>query len=109
MLRYVGMNWEKIKEFFAVLLVSMVVFLLMGNGGNIERAIFAGSTIIILYYMKEDLFSNFHQEEDKTVASKLGGVFAVLLVVWIGGSILTYIIWEVTGADYCNGWARKWG
>ena len=107
MLRYIGMNWEKVKEFLAVLLASVVVFFLMGNGGNIERAIFAGSTIFVLYYMKEDLFSNFHKEGDKTVASKLGGVFAILLAVWLGGGILTYLVWEVSGADYCKGWAKS--
>ena len=101
------MNWEKVKEFLAVLLASVVVFFLVGNGGNIERAVFAGSSVFVLYYMKENLFSSFRQEDEETIAPKLGGVLAVLLAIWIGGGILTAIIWGITGADYCKGWAKS--
>lgn len=100
------MNWEKIKEFLSVLLASLLVFLLMGNSGNWERATYSGSIVLILYYYRDPLISKLKGDDD-SVSSKIIGVLVFLIILWLSGNFVSLVIRGVTNFDYCSGWAES--
>lgn len=103
-------SWDKIKEFIKALLASVVIGVLFLGYNDLYLGMQLTFLILFSYYLLPTIIGTFLKDFDidqSSFGDRFGRIIAIFLMLGLMSSLSASLLWAVSGADYCKGWAKS--